>query len=234
VPGGLHAHLSSCPAGTRLGEANVHNRRCLSRRVRYLRTEAAPTYPRPEGGTSQPGLKRRCVCKGFRPIYPVPKVPRVNFLLHPFRGAAIPRYAEVPLYSPVCKSFSTASARMRILEVCGAYPSHSPGSKTPGTRSPTFFHDPGGVASDSLKNLCKSAQSAVKTFPYRDSCREVSTPICLRAWLSHDHLTPCPEGTRLGEANVHNRRCLSRRVRYLRTEAAPTYPRPESGTSRLD
>ena len=31
----------------------------------------------------------------------------------------------------------------------------------------------------------------------------------------------CPEGTRLGEANVHNRRCLSRRVRYLRTEAAP-------------
>ena len=46
--------------------------------------------------------------------------------------------------------------------------------------------------------------------------------------------TPCPEGTRLGEANVHNRRCLSRRVRYLRTEAAPPYPRPKGGTSQLE
>src|SRR5574344_1906483 len=46
----------------------------------------------------------------------------------------------------------------------------------------------------------------------------------LRSNPSNVHLSSCPEGTRLGEANVHNRRCLSRRVRYLRTEAPPTSP----------
>ena len=33
---------------------------------------------------------------------------------------------------------------------------------------------------------------------------------------------PCPEGARLGEANLHNRGCGSRRETYLRTEA-PTH-----------
>jgi hypothetical protein len=36
--------------------------------------------------------------------------------------------------------------------------------------------------------------------------------------------SPCPEGTRLGEANVHNRRCGSRRETCLRIEAPPTPP----------
>ena len=45
----IRAHLSSCPEGTRLGEANVHNRRCVSRRETYLRTEAVPTYSPPGG-----------------------------------------------------------------------------------------------------------------------------------------------------------------------------------------
>ncbi len=57
VPRSPRAQKSSCPEGTRLEEANVHNRRCLSRRVRYLRIRKPPPYPRPEGGTS--GLKRR-------------------------------------------------------------------------------------------------------------------------------------------------------------------------------
>jgi hypothetical protein len=35
---------------------------------------------------------------------------------------------------------------------------------------------------------------------------------------------PCPEGTRLGEANVHNRRCGSRRETYLRIEAVHQHP----------
>jgi len=48
---------------------------------------------------------------------------------------------------------------------------------------------------------------------YRDSCPSVS----MTAF-------PCPEGTRLGEANVHNRRCLSRRVRYLRIGTTPMSP----------
>ena len=48
VPGGLRAQLSLCPAGTRLGEANVHNRRCGSRRETCLRIESPPVLP-PEG-----------------------------------------------------------------------------------------------------------------------------------------------------------------------------------------
>jgi len=43
--GSVHTHLFSCPEGTRLGEANVHNRRCLSRRVRYLRIRKLPHIP---------------------------------------------------------------------------------------------------------------------------------------------------------------------------------------------
>ena len=55
------SHLPPSPEGTRLGEANVHNRGCGSRRETYLRTGTSPT-PRPEGGTS--GLKAFSIC-GF-------------------------------------------------------------------------------------------------------------------------------------------------------------------------
>ena len=44
----LRIPRDSCPEGARLGEANVHNRRCGSRRETYLRIESLPTPP-PEG-----------------------------------------------------------------------------------------------------------------------------------------------------------------------------------------
>ena len=88
-------------------------------------------------------------------------------------------------------------------EVCGAYPSPSPGSPDPGCRPvPTPPTTP-SVSHPSVK----------------DSYQSVLLPGCLRA-----HLYPCPEGTRLGEANLHNRGCVSQRETYLRIEAPPVPP----------
>ena len=60
------------------------------------------------------------------------------------------------------------------------------------------------------------------------SPRARRSPICpshgLELFLIGFYRAPCPEGTRLGEANVHNRGCGSRRETYLRTEAPPHTP----------
>jgi len=96
---------------------------------------------------------------------------------------------------------------------------------------PHTSHDPTGVASAYFR---RKTGCVCKGFTFGDLhvhlslCPSISMPICFR---DQSILSPCPEGTRLGEANLHNRRCLSRRVRYLRTEATPTYPRPKGGTS---
>ena len=63
----------SCPEGTRLEEANVRNRGCLSRRETYLRTRNTHTYPRPEGGTSQLKPAGRFPQKRSYPIFPTKK-----------------------------------------------------------------------------------------------------------------------------------------------------------------
>jgi hypothetical protein len=97
--------LSPCPEGTRLEEANVHNRRCGSRRETYLRIEA-PQSPRLKGGTS--GLKI-----GGSLLSTEISVP----------GGHTPLF---PLHPSGCSKF----------EVCGAYPSLSPGSQTPGSHPP--------------------------------------------------------------------------------------------------
>ena len=66
---------------------------------------------------------------------------------------------------PISKSLSTASARMRILDVCGAYNFHNPGSQTSGKTSALLLPRPrrGRIRFSLSKNLCKSASSAVNT-----------------------------------------------------------------------
>ena len=65
---GIRAHLSSCPEGTRLGEANVHNRRCGSRRETCLRIEAPPMPPH-EGRYLLPAIRiftSKIICAHLR------------------------------------------------------------------------------------------------------------------------------------------------------------------------
>ncbi len=104
-----------------------------------------------------------------------------NYFFNPAWGELIARDYSPTLgtsaifYPMEAKSFSTASAGMRILEVCGAYNFHNPGSQTPGTIRPQHPYDPVGVASGSpfqiisanLRNLWLKTSPI---FPFRFTC----------------------------------------------------------------
>jgi hypothetical protein len=193
-----HAHLSPCPEGTRLGEANVHNRGCGSRRETYLRIKAPPTPP-PEGRyfttwtREDLGMRFHLIVRVFSLICHSAR--RAHLLpTAPLPGCAFLRYAE-HTHPP------------------------SPGSQTPGTIHPMIPHDPVGVASTHPINqsapicvICGSRFFFVRALlsQHPSHCPGLF-PVGIRA-----HLSPSPEGARLGEANVHNRGCGSRRETYLR------------------
>ena len=64
------------------------------------------------------------------------------------------------IYPMEAKSFSNASARMHILEVCGAYNFHNPGSQTSGKTSAPLLPRPLGVASGyPFKKICANLRN---------------------------------------------------------------------------
>jgi hypothetical protein len=219
--------------------------------VFYILADVNRTFPHssvpvPEGAHFFPlhpfGVQQIKVCgivigEAFRKIHPSYPYPSASARM------ALLRYAEHTIIQPgfipivmrylsaLLKSFFSTSAGCAFLRYAEHTHPPSPGFADPGYHPPHILLRPHrGRIHPSINQsapicvICGSRFFFVRALlsQHPSHCPGLSlsgfVPICLRAG-----------GARLGEANVHNRGCGSRRETYLR-RIPPTQPPPEGGT----